>query len=258
MTYRIRNVGLAFALALVAGLMVTFYVTNYKKSVQADEETIQVWVASQDITEGTSGEKVIESGLLEKQEFARKNVAPGAITEPSQLAGTAATQAIYAGEQVSTLRFRPAEQRGVRAQLTGALRAVQVAGDKNQLLAGVVREGDHVDVIGNWKYPESGQEHITRVVLRDILVLKGAEAQSLSGPEIAAPEGSLSVLLALTDAQSQKLFFVARNGDWALALRPPEDATDSPEGVETAGTLLFDGLNRNQLRQIRIKEGSAQ
>jgi Flp pilus assembly protein CpaB len=258
MTYRIRNVGLAVALALLAGLMVTFYVTNYKKSVQADEETVQVWVASQDISEGTSGEKVIESSLLEEQEIARKNRAPGAITDPSQLAGAAATQTIYAGEQVSTLRFRPAEERGVRAQLSGPLRAVQVPGDKNQLLAGIVREGDHVDVVGNWKYPESGQEHITRVVLRDILVLKGAEAVGASGPEIASQEGSLYVLLALTDAQSQKLFFVATNGDWALALRPPDDATDSPEGVETAGTLLFDGLNRNQLRQVRTQEGSAQ
>jgi Flp pilus assembly protein CpaB len=257
MTYRIKNVGLAVALALVAGLMVTFYVSNYKKNVQADEETVKVWVASQDISEGTSGERVVDGGLLTSEELARKSVAPGAITSPDQLQGTVATEAVYAGEQLSTLRFRPAEQRGVRAQLTGALRAVQLPGDKNQLLAGVVKEGDHIDVIGNWKYPESGQEHVTRVVLRDILVLRGAETNVASGPEIASPEGSLSVLLALTDAQSQKLFFVAKNGDWSLALRPLEDANDSPEGLETAGTLLADGLNPNQLRQYR-SEGSAE
>ena len=253
MTYRIRNVGLAAALALVAGLMVTFYVTNYKKSVQADEETVQVWVATHDIPEGTSGEKVANVDLFETQEIARKNVSPGAISDPKQLNGTVATEAVYAGEQLSTLRFRPAAQRGVRAQLTGSLRAVQIPGDANQLLAGVLREGDHVDVIGNWKYPESGQEHITRVILRDILVLKGAQSQA-TGPEIAAPQGSLSALLALTDAQAQKLFFVQRNGDWSLALRAPDRATDSPEGFETALTLLTDGLNANRLEQIRSKE----
>jgi Flp pilus assembly protein CpaB len=257
MTYRIRNVGLAVALALVAGLMVTFYVTNYKKSVQADEETVKVWVAAQDIPEGTTGERVTEAGLLETQDVARKNVAPGAITSPDQLEGTVATQTVFAGEQVSALRFQPSEQRGFRAQLTGSIRAVQLPGDKNQLLAGVVKEGDHVDVIGNWKFPESGQEHITRVVLRDLLVLRGAETGVATGPEIASPQGSLSVLLALTDAQSQKLFFVAKNGDWSLALRPPQDATDSPEGLETAATLLVDGLRPNQLRQFRI-EGSAE
>jgi Flp pilus assembly protein CpaB len=255
MTYRIKNVGLAVALALVAGLMVTFYVSNYKKSIQADEETVKVWVAAQNIPEGTAGEKVTGNGFLEAQDIARKSVAPGAISSLDQLEGTVAMEEIYAGEQVSTLRFRPAEQRGIRAQLTGALRAVQLPGDKNQLLAGVVKEGDHVDVIGNWKYPESGQEHLTRVVLRDLLVLKGADTGVATGPEIASPQGSLSVLLALTDAQSQKLFFVAKNGDWSLALRPPEDATDSPEGVETSATLLSDGLRKNQLRQFVI-EGS--
>lgn len=257
MTYRIKNVGLAVALAVVAGLMVMFYVSNYKKDIQAEEETVKVWVAAQNIPEGTIGDKVMDSGLLEAQDVARKNVAPGAISSPDQLEGTVATQAVYAGEQVSTLRFQPAEQRGVRSVLTGSLRAVQLPGDKHQLLAGVVKEGDRVDVIGNWKFPEAGQEHITRVVLRDILVIKGAETDVATGPEIASQQGSLSVLLALTDAQSQKLFFVARNGDWSLALRPPQDATDSPEGLETAATLLADGLTPNQLRQFRI-EGSAE
>jgi pilus assembly protein CpaB len=256
MTYRIKNVALAVALALVAALMVTFYVSNYKKDVQQAEETVKVWVASQNIPEGTSGEKVVEAGMLEEKEVARKNIAPGAVSDPSQLEGTVATQAVYAGEQVSTLRFQPAEQRGVRAELTGALRAVQVPGDANQLLAGTLKEGDHVDVVGNWLYPESGQNHVTRVVLRDILVLKGAESQ-VTGAKLAAPDGSLSVLLALTDAQSQKLFFVQRNGDWMLALRPPDKATDSPEGVETAQTLLLDGLKGNQLRAVPNEEGSA-
>jgi pilus assembly protein CpaB len=256
MTYRIKNVALAVALALVAALMVTFYVSNYKKDVQQAEETVKVWVASQNIPEGTSGEKVVEAGLLEETEVARKTVAPGAVSSPTQLEGTVATQAVYAGEQVSTLRFQPVEERGVRAQLTGALRAFQVPGDANQLLAGTVKEGDHVDVIGNWKFPESGQDHVTRVVLRDILVLKGASTQT-PGPKLAAPEGMLSVLLALTDAQARKLFFVYRNGDWALALRPPDKATDGPEGVESAKTLLTDGLTANQLRAVRAIEGSA-
>lgn len=256
MTYRIKNVGLAIALALVAGLLVMFYVSNYKKNVQADEETVKIFVASQDIPEGTAGAQVVDSGFLTAQEIDRKNVAPGAISDPSQLEGTVAAQEVFAGEQISTLRFRPSEQRGVRAQLTGSLRAVQLPGDKHQLLAGVVKEGDRVDVLGNWKYPESGQEHISRVVLRDILVLEGAETGVSTGPEIASPEGSLSVLLAVTDAQSQKLFFVAKNGDWTLALRPPDKATDSPEGLETAATLLLDGLTPQQVRQLRI-EGSA-
>lgn len=255
MTYRIRNIVIALALALIAALMVTFYVSNYKQNVQQDVESVKVWVASQNIPEGTTGEQVAEGGMLESQEVARQSVAPGAVSDPSQLEGTVATQPVYAGEQVSTLRFRPAEQRGLRSQISATERAVQVPGDENQLLAGVVKEGDHVDVVGSWKFPESGQEHFSRVILRDILVLRGADKGEAS-TKIATPTGSLSVVLRLTDAQSQKLFFVAKNGDWTLALRPPQDSADSSEGFESAGTLLLDGLNPNQLRQLKAEERS--
>jgi Flp pilus assembly protein CpaB len=192
--------------------------------------------------------------MLQKQEIEKKNVAPGAISDPSQLEGTAAAEPVYADEQISTLRFRPVEQRGIRAQLSGTLRAFQIPGDENQLLAGLVKEGDHVDVVGNWKVPESGTDHVTRVVLRDLLVLKGANPK-VSGPKLASPDGSTSVVLALTDAQSQKLFFIQKNGDWWLELRPSEDASDSPEGVETAGTLLRDGLPAKQLSHISGNQG---
>ena len=129
------------------------------------------------------------------KDVARKNVAPGAIPSSDQLEGTVATQEVFAGEQVSILRFHDFGQRGFRAELTGSLRAVQLPGDKNQLLVGVAKEGDHVDVIGNWKFPESGQEHITRVVLRDILVLKGAETGEATGPEICLTSGFIVSLL---------------------------------------------------------------
>ena len=49
MTYRVRNIGIAVALAVVAALLTTFYVTNYKKSVQSGAEAVTVYVASRDI-----------------------------------------------------------------------------------------------------------------------------------------------------------------------------------------------------------------
>ena len=49
MTYRLRNIGIAIALAVVAALLTTFYVTNYKRSVQHGESKVTVYVASRDI-----------------------------------------------------------------------------------------------------------------------------------------------------------------------------------------------------------------
>jgi Flp pilus assembly protein CpaB len=267
MSYRVRNIGVAVALALVAALMVTFYVSNFKRNVQAGEEPVTVYVASQNIPEGTLGAKVLDSSWLEKQEVERKNVTPGAISDPKQIEDAVATQPVYAGEQVTTLRFQSDSKRGLRAELSGNMRALQVPGDENQLLKGVLKEGDHVDVVSSIKYKllnfsgpaqdgvpsgsaPNGEERLaTRVVLRDILVLRGP-APLATDQKLTNPNGGESAILAVTDSQAQKLFFVMKNADWSLQLRPTTDASDSPESVETVGTVLGDGLGPAQLRQL--------
>ncbi|HYM64838.1 MAG TPA: Flp pilus assembly protein CpaB [Gaiellaceae bacterium] len=263
MSYRVRNIGVAVALALVAALMVTFYVSNFKRNVQAGEEPVTVYVASQNIPEGTLGAKVLDSNWLEKQEVERKNVTPGAISDPKQIEDAVATQPVYAGEQVTTLRFQSDSKRGLRAELSGNMRALQVPGDENQLLKGVLKEGDHVDIVASMKYKfvnfRSGQTQsdapngdelvASRVVLRDILVLRGPAAVA-SDQKLTNPNGGESTILAVTDSQAQKLFFVMKNADWSLQLRPTTDASDSPESVETVGSVLGDGLGPAQLRQL--------
>ena len=89
----------------------------------------------------------------------------------------------------------------------------------------------------------------TRVVLRDLEVLK---APSSPGTEskLNGPSGGFSALLRVTDSQAQKLFFVLKNGDWSLQLRPVIDAADSPESVETVGSVLGDGLHPNQIDEL--------
>ena len=119
MTYRLRNIGIAVALALVAGLLTIFYVTNYKREVQGAEENTPVYVAAKDIPAGTPGDEVISGGYLQKQEIAKRAVTPGAISSPDQLSGRLAAAPVYAGEQVTTRRFTTEQERGIRAQLTG-------------------------------------------------------------------------------------------------------------------------------------------
>jgi hypothetical protein len=60
------------------------------------------------------------------------------------------------------------------------------------------------------------------------------------------------VILAVTDAQAQKLFFVVKNGDWSLQLRPVLHAADSPGSVETIESVLGDGLRPAQFAQLYV------
>jgi hypothetical protein len=53
-----------------------------------------------------------------------------------------------------------------------------------------------------------------------------------------------SAVLAVTDTQSKKLWWVAKNGEWSLFLRPMRKAEDSPDTLETQNTMVRDGLRR--------------
>ncbi len=247
---RARNVAIAVGLALFAGMLTMFYVNNYKRHVQQTEKDVTVLVATRDIPAGTPGDEALKRKLVEPREIAQKTVAPGSFSTPAQIEQLVTTDAIYAGEQVTASRFKPENQRGIRADLKGTLRAVQIAGDPNQLLAGTLKAGDHIDVLANIKYQvtvgEDDKDRVaTRVVLRDLLVLRAAV-----DTEGGTSADSSSVQLALSDSQAQKLFYTMQNGAWMLALRPPVHAADSPESVEVVETILGDGLRARQLDQL--------
>ncbi len=251
MTYRIRNIGIAVALAIVAALLTTFYVTNYKRTVQQGDQKVPVYVASHDIALGTTGSDVTQRKLLRVEHVPRRSVVPGAISQPNQIDQLVAVEPIYAGEQVSTRRFRTAEEQGIRAQLKGNLRAFQLAGNDHQLMSGTLVDGDRVDVVASIQLSGQLQTAASRVVLRDLLVLQATEATRIGSKLGSDPNSPFSIMLAVTDSQAQKLFYVVENGKWTLQLRPVTDAADSPESVETAGTVLGDGLRGGQRRLLR-------
>src|SRR4051794_36571751 len=117
MAYRARNILIAVALAAVAALLTSFYVTSYKRHVQRGEDHVTVLVAKKDIVVGASGADVAPQ--LSSLDVPRKSVVPGAISSADQLAGLVATQPTLEGEQGPTPRFSPRPHRGGRAPPSG-------------------------------------------------------------------------------------------------------------------------------------------
>src|SRR6476660_5265986 len=209
MNYRVKNIGIAVALAALAAILTSVYVVNYKRHVQNGEGKVTVLVAARDIPAGTSGADVIDRNMLKKETVPRKAVVAGSISSPDQLSQYIATEDVYQGEQVTTRRFAPPREQGIRAQIKGTQRAYQVEGDQHQLMAGTLKAGDHVDVVASWGIKNPGQGSssddaiVSRVVLRDLLVLTPAEANSGSSAVTSASQSSAFVQLRMTDSQAQ-------------------------------------------------------
>jgi Flp pilus assembly protein CpaB len=246
---------IAVALAGVAALLVTYYVSNYKKSVQHQQQSVAVLVAAKDIPVGTLGADVASKGYLSTVQVARKAVVPGAISSPVQIHRLVSTQPVFAGEQVTLRRFGPLVEQGPKGQLTGTYRAMQLSGDPNQVLAGTIKVGDHVDFVGVVTTQQNtGSAGLTfgRVFVRNIEVLQTDAANSGK----FGSNNDSAVLLRVTDAQAQKMAIVYKKGDyWALLQRPGLKSADSPNSVETALTLFVDGISRSTIAAILAAGG---
>jgi hypothetical protein len=113
----------------------------------------------------------------------------------------------------------------------GQLRIFVLPGDSNQLLMGIVRQGNRVDVVGSVAKPEGTQTHFGVIAVRNLLVVKAPSGSSTNG-------GSASIELQLTSAQAQKLFWIEKNGDWSLLLRPSVHPSNADSGPVSAQTVV--------------------
>ena len=235
-THQTRNLALAGALAVVAVLLTLSYVGSAGAHKASTGPAATVYVATRDIAVGTPGAVAMKE--VRPVQVPASTVGPRAVTSRDDLAGLVAVQAIYSGEQVSLLRFASLRQQGALADLHGTLRAVEVSGDANQLLAGVAHDGDHVDVVASVPDPSSADRHYVRTVLRNIVLLQAAQQP---GGSSSGGSDSYSAVLRLTDAQERSLFYVFKNGDWALVLRPVLRPRDGSDSTVTFGTILRGG-----------------
>ena len=49
------------------------------------------------------------------------------------------------------------------------------------------------------------------------------------------------MILAVTDSQVQRLFYVMKNADWTFELRPAIGATNGPDRIDTPNSVLHGG-----------------
>jgi len=247
MTYRVKNIAVAVGLALIAALLTTFYVANYKRHVQQSESTAQVWVAKKDIPAGTPGSVLVRQHYIGTEDVVARTVVPGAITNPAEVSRLLTTEPIYQGDQVTLRRFASQAELGIRSQLHGTLRAIALTGTPEELLNGTLRPGDHVDLIANFNYKSSSSEPFTRDVARNLVVLS-TSGNGLTS-KVSNGSANQSVILATNEVnQVQKVWFAVQNSTgWSLQLRPPANATDTPEDVETYSTVYGDNVSQKEL-----------
>ncbi len=234
-SYRVRNLLIASVLALAAIGMTLAYVSSTRSKQRKDAAPVSVLVAARDIPIGTPAAKLAAGGWTVSRSFPKDELPAQPVTSAPELAGLVAVQPTYRGEQLTLRRFGTTQRQGLLTDLKGTMRVAELPGDAHQLLAGTLQVGNRVDVVGSIRTPEESGPHYSRIVLRNLLVVAAAKAPTSSG---ISGHDDLSVQLQLTDEQEQRLFWLEKNGDWSLVLRPSTKARDTNVKPASAATLL--------------------
>ena len=204
-------VTLLLAAAAAAGV---FLFMNNVRDRSVEVESVEVVVATRDISAGQDFDPLIEEGAFATRAVGRDDLVPGVITDIYQLQGQRSAYPILAGEQIPAARIAgPLQAGGGILGIPEGLHAVSVSLESQRTVAGYLQQGDHVEVFGTFAGKTGNST--TRVVIPDALVLAVADPTTTGGG------GPNAVTLAVTPEQASLLIFTQEQGRVWLTMLPP-------------------------------------
>jgi pilus assembly protein CpaB len=245
------------------------YREELKRRMQAQATQTKVLIAKSDIPKGVA----IEAKMLEAKAIPEEFIQPKAATLLERIEGMVTAQAIAKGEQI-TLNKLISTQQASGASLAMATpvgkRAISIMVDNISSLAGMMRPGDYVDVIGMIPMPAQTPEGkaTTQIVamplFQNVLVL--AVGQELGGIRPAASdsryakdesprrEGSPIITLALSPQEANLIAFVQEQGKIRFIMRSPADSQVQMVPPASWDTLLQYILPRDTTPKVTEEE----
>lgn len=238
----------AIIVAAALGLLAVFLTNIYfrEKEQRFRVEEAPVLVAARDISKGA----VIDYDMLAFKSMPVKFVQPGALGSKESAVGKTALVTIVAGEQVlATKLAHPRAGLTLAGKTPPGNRAVTIGLETSSAVGGMIRPGDHVDVLAIFTTPP-----LIITLFQNVLIL-AVDQQMVPEPEgrkrderAPAPTARLTITFALTPQEVQILTVAMENGKIRLTLRPQMEADKVLPAVDL--TNLPPMVDYNTLLQL--------
>lgn len=234
-SHTVRNMLIAAALFVFGLVLITSYLHGQSSQLERGNDFIRVLVAQKDIPAGTSAAAIESGGYVESTKVLRRDAAPHAIHDITDVKKLALSQNVYAGEQLSAYKFETQSALNPADQQKGTQRIIAVHVKPSGTAAQLIKPGDHVDIAVSY---EQNQVTNTTIVARDVTVLQtpdslasqgGASPTDTKEPLKANDDPTLWVLQA-SDATMQSILWgqAAANDDGLqFLLRGSTSATNT-------------------------------
>jgi Flp pilus assembly protein CpaB len=195
---------------------------------------VKAYYAAAQVEAGTAGSTALAQGLIQAREVGPAERPVNGVSDPSQLSGRVAAEAIAAGALVTTDMFPSPQTRIGTVVIPPGKRALALELGAVPGVAGFAGAGDKIDIYGISK----GEN--TPPAVR--LVLQGIEVLKVNGTGLAAAQGqpgspNLVYLLAVTPTEAERLIYLNEFEKMYFDLIPKDDPPVKTPGTGPAGAL---------------------
>jgi len=234
------------ALAIVVGLVATVSIHHYvyMKTRVVKKPTAQVLVAVTEITPGTA----LTLSHVNTVTWPKELVPPGAPATFDAVKDRVAIIPLNQGEPILMTKLAP---EGTAAGLGGLLsdgkRAMTGRVDDGSGVAGFVKPGDHVDVRMSISVPNQTDEHYSKVILQNLVVLSTGQIWEQQQKD-QKPVVVNTVTLEVSPAQGETLNLASTQGKIRLALR----SRNNLEMAHTGGVITSQLVNAPRPQPARV------
>lgn len=248
-----RRIILLVAAVLIAALGafgVFLYIQNVETEAEADQELVQVLVATQTIPAGQTAGEAEAAGSFALSEIAAEAAAPGALSSIDPIRDLQALSPLYAGEQILEQKFGTLGS-AVPIPIPEGKLAVSVQLSDPARVAGFVAPGSEVAIFFTAVPPVAPEgdgeaaetDTFTTVLLPRVEVIGAGQTTTVSrttteGDTQTTEDISLAILtLALDQAEAQQIVQAQTQGSLYFGL-----LTETSETVRADPITTFEDL----------------
>jgi pilus assembly protein CpaB len=217
-----RRLGVAFLMALVVSLVVSFFLYNRIKGQYArNSRSVKIMAAAKALDPGA----VITANDVTQIDWPMNFLLEGSFTKPQDVVGRVAVLPIGIKEPIREALLAAPGAVGLTTKIPDGMRAVAVETNDVTNVAGFLFPGCHVDVLVTFRPDEGGRggnaNWMTSTVLQNIQVLSTGER--LQPDPSGKPQKVRQVTMLLTPDDAQKLVLASAQGTVQFVLRNGSD-----------------------------------
>jgi len=247
---------IGMVLGLLAGLMAWVALSSKEKEIKRGWNLQEVVVAAEEITEGTKLEiSQLAKRMMPEQFVTKSTIKP---KDVDKVVGQVVVVNLHEGDPLQWSQFQ--ENRGFE-HLSNVIpkmgRAISIKLSPEAAVGNWVRPNDHVDVLGTFRDPVSGQM-VTITLLQNVVVLATGKLTSATNVNLV-PENDRNysnATIAVLPEDAEIMVLAQDLGALYMSLRNPEDMSLRTSDRTRATIDTF--LSGDKLRQLDSARGAIQ